>query len=68
MDSPSNLLTLIPLDWSGPFPGGPNLWPEALGDPVPMAYDLRDLSRPIALVHPSCHGSQHNDVVGEVIK
>lgn len=30
------------LNWDGPFPGGEDLWPEALRAPARLAYDVRN--------------------------
>lgn len=30
------------INWDGPFPGGEDLWPAALRDPVRLAYEVRD--------------------------
>jgi hypothetical protein len=31
------------LSWDGAFPGGENLWPEALRDPVRVAYQIQEM-------------------------
>ena len=40
LEEERNQLDEAGLGWSGPFPGSAAMWPEALREPVRLAYDV----------------------------